>query len=134
VRGKDLVIVATTVGTEELALAIGQGVVHKRLATCVNIFPNIRSIYRWKGKVCDDGEFLLFIKTLASEIPAVTALIRRYNSEYDEYELPEVLVYPIGWAEPEFAAWWRSMVAKPSRRKTRRPATTPRKKKRAAAR
>jgi periplasmic divalent cation tolerance protein len=133
VRGRDLVIVATTVGTEELALAIAQTVVHRRLAACVNIFPNIRSIYRWKGKVCDDGEFLLFIKTLASEIPSVAALIRRYNKEYDEYELPEVLVYPIGWAEPEFAGWWRSMLVKLPRQKTRR-RIAPKKKKRAAAR
>src|SRR5262245_1443971 len=52
----DLMVVVTSVGTEEQALDVAHALVRARRAACVNIIPNIHSIYRWKGRVCDDGE------------------------------------------------------------------------------
>ena len=53
--------------------------------------PNVHSIYRWKGRVCDDGEFLLLIKTRAKEFAGVRETILKLNT----YELPEVLAYRV---------------------------------------
>ena len=64
------IVVATTVGTEEQANLIAREIVARRQAACVNIVPGIRSIYRWKGKICKDGELLLVVKTLAGEFEA----------------------------------------------------------------
>lgn len=49
-----ILIVMTTVGTQEQALDIANHLVDKRLAACVNIVPGVRSIFRWKGEVIDD--------------------------------------------------------------------------------
>ena len=94
-------VVVTSVGTEQQAVEISEELVAKRLATCVNIVPCLRSIYRWKGKVCEDTEYLLMIKTRRSLFPAVSEAIRDIHS----YELPEVLEFPVGNAEPHFHRW-----------------------------
>ncbi len=94
-------VVVTSVGTEQQAVEISEELVAKRLATCVNIVPCLRSIYRWKGKVCEDTEYLLMIKTRRSLFPAVSEAIREIHS----YELPEVLEFPVGNAEPNFHRW-----------------------------
>lgn len=94
-------VVVTSVGTEQQAVEISEELVAKRLATCINIIPCLRSIYRWKGKVCEDTEYLLMIKTRHSLFGAVSDAIREIHS----YELPEVLEFPVGAAEPHFHQW-----------------------------
>lgn len=94
-------VIVTSVGTEQQAVEISEELVAKRLATCINIVPCLRSIYRWKGKVCEDTEYLLMIKTRRSLFPAVSDAIREIHS----YELPEVLEFPVGNAEPHFHQW-----------------------------
>ena len=115
-------VVVTSVGTEEQALDVAHALVRAKRAACVNIIPNIHSIYRWKGRVCDDGEMLLLIKTRASNFEAVRETIHKVNT----YELPEVLGYRVDWASSGFANWIDKMTASP------RPLTV-RKKSRAAA-
>ena len=94
-------VVVTSVGTEQQAVEISEELVVRRLATCVNIVPCLRSIYRWKNKVCEDSEYLLLIKTRRTLFPAVAEAIREIHS----YELPEVLEFPVGNAEPNFHRW-----------------------------
>ena len=106
-RGQDLIVVITSVGTEEQALDIAHALIRNRQAACVNLVPNVHSIYRWKGRVCDDGEFLLIIKTRASEFPGVRDTIHQLNT----YELPEVLGYRVDMASPGFANWIEKMTA-----------------------
>ncbi len=90
-RKEDLLVVVTSVGTEDQALDIAHALVRNHQAACVNLLPNVHSIYRWKGRVCDDGEFLLFIKTRAREFEGVRETIQKMNT----YELPEVLAYRV---------------------------------------
>jgi periplasmic divalent cation tolerance protein len=94
-------VVVTSVGTEQQAVEISEELIARRLATCINIVPCLRSIYRWKGKVCEDTEYLLMIKTRRALFGAVTEAIREIHS----YELPEVLEFPVGNAEPNFHRW-----------------------------
>lgn len=101
VPSQDLIVVVTSVGTEDQALDIAHALVRSHRAACVNIIPNVHSIYRWKGRVCDDGEFLLLVKTRAREFEAVRDAIQKLNT----YELPEVLAYRVDEASPAFASW-----------------------------
>jgi periplasmic divalent cation tolerance protein len=101
VRGRDLIVVVTSVGTEDQALDIAHALVRNHRAACVNIVPNVHSIYRWKGRICDDGEFLLLVKTRAKEFDGVREAILKLNT----YELPEVLAYRVDDSSPAFAAW-----------------------------
>lgn len=102
------IVVVTTVGTEEQAYLIAREIVSRRQAACVNILPGIRSIYRWKGKICKDGELLLIIKTLEDEFEGVMATIRELHS----YELPEILAFNVSRGERGFLEWIRSSVDK----------------------
>jgi periplasmic divalent cation tolerance protein len=101
VQRNDLIVVVTSVGTEDQALDIAHALIRNRQAACVNLVPNIQSIYRWKGRVCADEEFLLLIKTRAQKFAAVRETIQKMNT----YELPEVLAYRVDEASPAFAAW-----------------------------
>ncbi|HTR04533.1 MAG TPA: divalent-cation tolerance protein CutA [Thermoanaerobaculia bacterium] len=107
----ELIVVVTSVGTEEQALDVAHALVRARRAACVNILPNVHSVYRWKGRVCDDGEMLLLIKTRASQFEGVREIIQRVNT----YELPEVLGYRVDLASPGFAAWIEKMTASKKR-------------------
>jgi len=91
----------TTVGTEVQANHIAEELVVRRHAACVNIAPVHRSIYRWKGKICEDSEYLLLIKTLEEEFPAVEEAIR----ELHNYELPEILSFKVAHGEGRFLDW-----------------------------
>jgi len=102
------IVVLTTVGTEEQANLIAREIVERRQAACVNILPGIRSIYRWRGRICKDGELLLIVKTLEGELDGVTATIRELHS----YELPEILSFHVDHGEPGFLGWIAASVDK----------------------
>ncbi|HEX9286390.1 MAG TPA: divalent-cation tolerance protein CutA [Thermoanaerobaculia bacterium] len=123
-RAKDLIIVVTSVGTEDQALDVAHALIRNRQAACVNIVPNVHSIYRWKGRVCDDTEMLLVIKTVAGQFQAVRETIQKVNT----YELPEILAYRVDDASDGFGDWIVRMTERPKKRisaaraKGRRPA------------
>jgi len=102
------IVVVTTVGTEEQAYLIARELVARRQAACVNILPGMRSIYRWKGKICKDGELLLLVKTMEAEYEGVMATIRELHS----YELPEILSFTVTRGEPGFLDWIAASVDK----------------------
>jgi len=102
------IVVVTTVGTEEQAYLIAREIVARRQAACVNILPGVRSIYRWKGKICKDGELMLVVKTLEKEFDAVAATIRELHS----YELPEILSFNVSHGERGFLDWIAGSVDK----------------------
>jgi periplasmic divalent cation tolerance protein len=126
-RGDDIVVMLTSVGTEEQGLDIAEALVHRRHAVCVNMVPSLRSIYRWKGKVCEDTEYLLVIKTIAKRFPDAAETIREINS----YELPEILSFSIRSADARFCEWVVDGTEEPRRRRKAAPA--PKRSRRAAA-
>ena len=107
-RGDDVVVMLTSVGTEDQGLDVGEALVVRGQAACVNMVPSVRSIYRWKGKVCEDTEYILVIKTLARHFKGVADTIREINT----YELPEILSFSVRDAEARFCEWIVKGVAK----------------------
>ncbi|HXO20549.1 MAG TPA: divalent-cation tolerance protein CutA [Thermoanaerobaculia bacterium] len=102
------IAVVTTVGTEEQAYLIAREIIARRQAACVNILPGVRSIYRWRGKICKDGELVLIIKTLEGEFEDVAATIRELHS----YELPEILSFSVARGEQTFLDWIAASIDK----------------------
>jgi periplasmic divalent cation tolerance protein len=94
-------IALTTAGSEEEARKIARHLVEKRLAACVNIIPQIESIYRWEGKVDSSREWLLLVKTTDERFPAVRDAIHELHS----YELPECVVLNIEDGSSEYLQW-----------------------------
>src|SRR5271165_1398992 len=94
-------IVLSTCGSEEEARTIAQHLVEHHLAACVNILPQIESIYRWQDKVESAREWLLLIKTTAERFSEVSAAIRELHS----YELPECIAIAVEDGGAEYLAW-----------------------------
>jgi periplasmic divalent cation tolerance protein len=103
----EFVVIMTTAGSEEQATNLAQELVERRLAACVNIVAQVCSVYRWKGKVWQDEEKLLIIKTAAHLFPAVRDAIRELHT----YELPECIMLPVQKADPEILEWLESCLA-----------------------
>lgn len=95
----DPVIILSTAGERE-ARGIAQALVMQHLAACVNIIP-VESVYRWKGKLCEDREHLLIIKTVTSNADSVMHEIRNLHS----YELPEMIVLPVSGGYLPYLQW-----------------------------
>jgi periplasmic divalent cation tolerance protein len=94
-------IVLSTVGSEKEARGIAQHLVEKRLAACVNIVPQIESIYRWQGKIESSREWLLVIKTTAEKFAAVRDAIQEVHS----YDLPECIAVTIEDGSSAYLDW-----------------------------
>jgi periplasmic divalent cation tolerance protein len=116
----DKLVVLTTVGSEDQAVRIAEELVEGKLAACVNIKAGVRSIYHWKGKLWDDEEFLLLIKTTAAAFEAVRDRIRELHS----YELPEILALPVAEGDPGALDWIGRTVESRGRTRSRQNETS----------
>ena len=101
------VLVLTTVGADFDARALAHALVEARLAACVNIIPAVHSVYRWEGKVADDAEQLLIIKTSGARIAA----LREELLERHPYDVPELVVLTIDQTSDAYGAWLLESVA-----------------------
>jgi periplasmic divalent cation tolerance protein len=93
-------VVLTTTATSDEAERLARGIVEARLGACVQI-QAIRSIYRWQGAVCDEGEFRLSVKTRRAQFAALEHFIRAHHS----YETPEILQIPITAGSADYLQW-----------------------------
>jgi len=104
-EGSQFIVVLITCGSEEEASKIGRSLVEDRLAACVNIVSPIRSIYRWKGKVCDEKEWLLLIKTQKQRFEALEKKVKSLHS----YSVPEIVALPILQGSSTYLEWLTEM-------------------------
>ncbi|MFH1574885.1 MAG: divalent-cation tolerance protein CutA [Acidobacteriota bacterium] len=101
------ILVLSTVDSPELARKIATALVEAGDAACVSIVPGLRSVYRWQGKVCDDKELLLLIKTAADRFDAVRTRVRALHS----YEVPEIIALPITAGDTAYLDWLHGQLA-----------------------
>jgi len=94
-------LVLTTCGSAEEARRIAQELVERRLAACVNIVPQIESVYRWKGEVESATEWLLIVKTTADAFERLRDALRKLHS----YELPECIEIAIEDGSAQYLSW-----------------------------
>lgn len=90
-----------TVPDRESGERIAQILVEARLAACVNLVPGLTSIYRWQGKVENESECLLVIKSTAARSQALIEQIKTLHP----YDLPEIIALPITDGSPEYLKW-----------------------------
>ncbi|MGA7375430.1 MAG: divalent-cation tolerance protein CutA [Candidatus Sulfotelmatobacter sp.] len=91
----------TTTGSEAEAQKIARHLVESRMAACVNIIPQITSVYRWQGKVEEACEWLLLIKTTADGFEK----IREAIAELHSYELPECVCLTVEDGSAKYLQW-----------------------------
>ncbi len=94
-------IVLTTAGTKEEAQKIARGLVERQLAACVNMVPQVESVYRWEGEIEQALEWLLIIKTTAAAFVRVRETIKELHT----YELPECVCLAVDDGSAEYLEW-----------------------------
>lgn len=94
-------LVYMTAGTAEEARRIGTALVEERLAACANVIDGMCAIYRWEGRVQNDQEAVLIVKTRADLLDALTERVKALHS----YEIPCVVGLPIVGGNADFLDW-----------------------------
>ena len=99
----DEIVAFITASNEDEAAKISRALVESRLAGCVNIIRNIRSIYSWQGKIEDEPEVLMIAKTRK---PLLDALMKKVK-ELHSYTVPEIIALPIVGGSEDYLKWLR---------------------------
>ncbi|MEE4216082.1 MAG: divalent-cation tolerance protein CutA [Xanthomonadales bacterium] len=96
-----ILVVLCTCPDENVARELARGLVEQHLAACVNILPEIRSIYRWQGAVSEDGESLMVIKTSL----LTWGQLENWLNRNHPYDLPELIALPVDKGLPAYLEW-----------------------------
>jgi periplasmic divalent cation tolerance protein len=95
------VVILVTASTDGEARKIANGLLNQRKAACVNIIPGVSSFFWWQGELDSAQESLLIIKTKASLLGEIVALVRELHS----YDVPEIIALPIIGGNQEYLDW-----------------------------
>ena len=104
------IMVYMTTSSPEEARELALHLVEQRLAACANIFPQVNSVYRWKGAVEESQETVCILKTEEDKFGLLCAAVRRLHS----YETPCIVALPITEGDDEFLAWLRAETRSPA--------------------
>ena len=106
-EGDDVMVVLSTFPDEGKAGEIAGILVERQVAACVNVVGGVRSIYRWQGRVQDDAEVLVVIKTTRGRYAALEAALL----ELHPYEVPEIVALPVVAGAAGYLGWVRDGVS-----------------------
>jgi periplasmic divalent cation tolerance protein len=95
------IVVFITASSEDEAANIAQTLVESKLAACVNIIRNVRSIYRWQGNIEDNAEVLMVVKTRKQHCSSLKEKVKELHS----YDVPEVIALPIIEGSKDYLKW-----------------------------
>lgn len=99
------IVVYITAPNEDEAARIAKALLETRLAGCVNIIRNIRSIYRWQGRIEDEPEVLMVVKTQKSLFEELSKKVRELHS----YSVPEIIALPIVEGPQDYIRWLKEV-------------------------
>ncbi len=102
------IVVLITCPNEDEAVKIAGAVVEEKLAACVNIIKNIRSIYKWEGKLQDDTEVLMIAKTHKDRFDGLQKRVKELHS----YDVPEIISLSITDGSEDYLSWIRRSTEK----------------------
>jgi periplasmic divalent cation tolerance protein len=97
----DAVVVLTTVASAEEGEKLVRALLERRLIACGTMLPGARSLYRWEGKVADEQEIVLLLKTRSAVLNAV----ERAFAELHPYKVPELLALEVQYGLEKYVNW-----------------------------
>jgi periplasmic divalent cation tolerance protein len=97
----DAIVVLTTVASDEEAVQLVRTLLDRRLIACGTLVPGARSIYRWQGKIADEQEVLLLLKTRSARLEALQEAFR----ELHPYRVPELLALSVDTGLEKYIEW-----------------------------
>ncbi len=101
----DEIVVFVTASDEDEAAKIAKALVESRLAGCVNIIKDIRSIYSWQGKIEDEKEVLMVAKTQRTLFDPLMKKVKELHS----YTVPEIIALPIIQGSEDYLKWLKEV-------------------------
>lgn len=104
---EQVIVALSTCPDEATARRIAEVLVGERLATCVNRVTGVASTYVWEGRLQDDAEILLIIKTTAARLAELASRLKVLHP----YELPELVALPVAGGNEPYLQWVRTGVA-----------------------
>jgi periplasmic divalent cation tolerance protein len=97
----DAIVVLTTVSNDDEAVTLVKALLERRLIACGTLVPGARSIYRWQGKISDEREVLLLLKTRSARVEPLQAAFK----ELHPYKVPELLVLSVDTGLEKYLEW-----------------------------
>ena len=97
----DAVVVLTTLASADEGTAFVRALLDRRLIACGTILPGGRSLYRWEGKVADESEAIVLLKTRSACVDALEGAF----AELHPYKVPELLVLPVAAGLERYLGW-----------------------------
>ena len=97
------IVVTTSIDKEDVAQALAELVLEKRLAACVQILPQVTSLYWWEGQIASDKEYLLNIKSDRKLFDRLVNVLRSIHS----YEVPEIIATAVVEIDQAYADWMK---------------------------
>lgn len=94
-------VVMTTVASADEAVTLIQTLLERRLIACGQIVPGVRSLYRWKGKIADEPEVIVYLKTRSARLESLEVAF----SELHPYKVPELLALPVSAGLAKYLTW-----------------------------
>jgi periplasmic divalent cation tolerance protein len=107
-KAYDPIVVFITAPTQEESKRLADRLVEAKLAACVQILPQMESVYRWEGRVERQPEHLLIAKTTSERFEELENEVRALHS----YDTPEIVSFPLTASSPEYLSWLRQSVAR----------------------
>ena len=100
----DAIIVLTTVASEDEAVRLVRTLLERRLVACGTLLPGARSMYRWQGKVADEREVVVMLKTRSARLES----LQNAFGDLHPYKVPELLALPVSAGLDKYLEWINS--------------------------
>ena len=97
----DIIVINCTVPSKKLAKDITRVLMKHKLAACVSMIENVRSVFSWEGELCEEKEVLMLIKTRRTNYGKVKLVIEDMHS----YSVPEIIALPIVDCSEDYLKW-----------------------------
>jgi periplasmic divalent cation tolerance protein len=97
----DALVVMTTLASDDEALRLVRALLDRRLIACGTVLPGGRSIYRWQGKIADEREVVVLLKTRSARLEAIKAAF----AELHPYKVPELLAISVESGLDRYLEW-----------------------------
>ena len=97
----DAIVVFTTVASDEEAVTFVRTLLERRLIACGTLLPAARSLYRWQGKIADEREVVVMLKTRGARLESLRAAF----AELHPYKVPELLALPVEAGTEKYLEW-----------------------------
>lgn len=100
----DAIVVFTTVASDDEGVRLVQKLLERRLVACGTLLPGARSLYRWQGKIADERETVVMLKTRAARLETLRAAF----GELHPYKTPELLALQVEGGLEKYLEWINS--------------------------